>query len=124
MNSNENTREVGNRAEDRAIKYLQDNNYEILERNFYILGGEIDIIAKKDNRILFFEVKFIQSEKFNSLSQKIPLSKKRKLMKSAKMYLKRENINMFEVGLQFDLLFIFRDEIKHIDNFIIENEVM
>ncbi len=119
----ENKTEIGKKAEELAVSYLIKNEYEILERNYFVLGGEIDIIAKKDEGIVFCEVKFTTTQKFSSISEKVPLSKKKKLMKSAKLYLKTKNINPFEVALRFDLLFIFKDEIKHIENFIVENEV-
>lgn len=40
-----------------AQKYLKDNKYEIIENNYYTRNGEIDIIASKNNYIIFVEVK-------------------------------------------------------------------
>ncbi len=48
---------TGKRGEDQAVEYLSQQGYTILERNWFRRIGEIDIIAKKDDVIYFFEVK-------------------------------------------------------------------
>ena len=55
------SRQKGDFAEKRAISFLQDRNFEIIEQNFYAKKlGEIDIIAKKDNTYHFCEVKILR----------------------------------------------------------------
>ena len=52
------SKEKGDFAEKRAISFLEDSNFKIIETNFYAKKlGEIDIIAKKDNIYHFCEVK-------------------------------------------------------------------
>ena len=51
-----NKRAAGADKEQLAARYLVDNGYTVLERNFRNKTGEIDIIAKKDNYIVFVEV--------------------------------------------------------------------
>jgi putative endonuclease len=48
---------IGRYGEDLAAKYLQDRGYSILERNWRCSLGEIDLIAKDRNSIVFVEVK-------------------------------------------------------------------
>ena len=48
---------TGKRGEDQATSYLIENGYTILERNWFMRIGEIDIIAQKEGVIYFFEVK-------------------------------------------------------------------
>ena len=50
-------KEFGNTGEDIATEYLEKQGYIILERNFYCKQGEIDIIAKDKNEVVFVEVK-------------------------------------------------------------------
>ena len=57
-----NKRVTGADNEKRATEYLIDNGYSILERNFRNKTGEIDIIAKNDNLIVFVEVKYRSSK--------------------------------------------------------------
>ncbi len=52
-----NTRNKGNLAENTACEYLTTNKFKIIKRNFYFKGGEIDIIAFKENTLHFIEVK-------------------------------------------------------------------
>ena len=51
------TRYKGNIAENKAVEFLEDSGYEIVDRNFYTKFGEIDIIAEKDDILHFVEVK-------------------------------------------------------------------
>ena len=50
---------LGEIGENVAEEYLKKNKYKILERNYKKPRGEIDIIAKQDKKIIFFEVKTI-----------------------------------------------------------------
>ena len=47
----------GFKSEDKAVKYLKNQGFEIITRNFKSKFGEIDIIAKKTNILHFIEVK-------------------------------------------------------------------
>jgi len=49
---------IGADAEDRVEKFLIKDGYKIIKRNFHSKFGEIDIIAKKDQILTFFEVKY------------------------------------------------------------------
>ncbi|MCR4324789.1 MAG: YraN family protein [Candidatus Curtissbacteria bacterium] len=48
---------IGKIGEDAAVKFLQKNGYKIIEHNFRIRGGEIDIIAKDGKTLVYVEVK-------------------------------------------------------------------
>lgn len=69
--------ELGKEGEKRAVQYLQDDGYEILDINWTFQKAEIDIIAQKDNYLVIVEVKtrssldfgdpqdFVNQKKFN-----------------------------------------------------------
>lgn len=52
-----NTSNVGKIGENIFVKYLKNKGYEIIDRNYRQKYGEIDVIAKKDGVLHFFEVK-------------------------------------------------------------------
>ena len=50
-----NTRVIGNRAEDHALKYLSDRGLNLIKRNYNCKCGEIDLIMTENNIIVFIE---------------------------------------------------------------------
>jgi len=86
-----NTKTKGNKAEEKACKFLEKKGFKILRRNFYFKGGEIDIIALKNNTIHFIEVK--SGKKFEPVYN-ITSSKLQKIIKGAYTYIQKENLNL------------------------------
>lgn len=94
-----NTKTLGKKGEDIATRYLQENGYEILARNFTrkitrFLKSEIDIIAKKENTIFFVEVKALSNDSFISPEQHVDFSKQKKLVSTAESWLVKNNISL------------------------------
>ncbi|MFZ2150000.1 MAG: YraN family protein [Minisyncoccia bacterium] len=56
------SQKVGEIGENVAVKFLMKHNFLILERNFTEKWGEIDVIAEKDNKIHFVEVKSVSKQ--------------------------------------------------------------
>ena len=52
-----NTRQYGAQAEEFTAKWLEERGYTILDRNFFMRGGELDIIAQIEDTIAFVEVR-------------------------------------------------------------------
>lgn len=78
--------DTGNYGEDLACKYLQDQGYKILERNFRIRGGEIDIVAKDRDYLVFVEVKARFNHKYGPPLESITPWKIKALIKTAMFY--------------------------------------
>lgn len=57
MNKNLTHRAIGDLGEDAVVRYLKRRFFRILDRNFTVKGGEIDIIACRGSRLVFVEVK-------------------------------------------------------------------
>lgn len=76
----------GKLGEDIAVAYLKKQGYQIVERNFRIRGGEIDIIAIDSDTLAFVEVKTRRSDKFGSPLEAITPWKLRALIRSAQFY--------------------------------------
>lgn len=85
-------RQTGNLAEDAAVRALQDKNYQILERNFFNKFGEIDIIAKDHDTLVFVEVKAKIGTDFGMPEEMISSGKLQKIRNMATMYMKGELI--------------------------------
>lgn len=80
-------KEKGVKGEDFACNYLSKLGYEILERNWHSRYGEIDIIAKHNEYIVFVEVKTRQYDSMISGVKAVNFTKQKKLAKTAAMYL-------------------------------------
>jgi putative endonuclease len=101
----------GNLAEDRAVSYLEDLGYLIIERNFYSRFGEIDIIASNANILHFVEVKSAQD--YELAVQNITPSKINKLIKTLNVYMKK---NSLDVAFTIDAVIVTPTEIEMIEN--------
>lgn len=80
-------REVGVAGERLAVDYLKGLGYEILQRNFRCRQGEIDIIARQDNCLVFVEVRTKRGREFGTPEESVTSSKKEKLIALAESYL-------------------------------------
>ena len=95
----ETTSDKGHRGEALAAKQMEKMGYEILKRNYYALKGEIDIIAKKDNYIVFTEVKYRQNEEMGTPAEAVDYKKQQNIIRAAKVYM-AENC-LLEEGYDF-----------------------
>jgi len=112
-----NKQKVGKLGEDVACKFLMKHGFEILERNYTKKWGEIDVIAKKDNKIFFIEVKAVSCETlpdFNNRNQddKRPEDnvhpwKLKRLSRVIETYMISKRIGNTE--WQFDILLVYID---------------
>jgi putative endonuclease len=119
-------RSFGDIGEKTAAKYLQNKGYRIIETNYQNnLGrrlGEIDIIAKDKDELVFVEVKTREMSKYqNTLPEEnITYGKLRKLAKIANIYLRNNGFE--DADFRFDAISVWLDldkktaKIKHIDH--------
>lgn len=96
----------GDKGEDLACKYLQKCGYKILERNYRIRGGEIDIITFDRDTVVFVEVKARFSHEYGLPAEAITPWKIKALCKSALFYLQKrdwlnKNYRFDFVGVDF-----------------------
>lgn len=78
----------GEQGEALAVRRLKKAGYQIIETNYRTRLGEIDIIAKENDTIVFVEVKSRRSVHFGSPKQAVTLQKQRKISMVALYYLK------------------------------------
>ena len=79
----------GRRAEDLAARFLSQQGLLILEKNYRLRGGEVDLIAKDGSVLVFVEVRYRASEAFGGASESITHQKQQKIIRAASYYLAR-----------------------------------
>lgn len=114
------TKQIGDIGEEYAVKYLKKKHYKILERNYRIRNGEIDIIACKKDVLVFVEVKTRHSQSLSQPFEAVDRRKRAAIVRTAKMYLCRNRLDVF---CRFDVceVFVNRETLKpekivYIDN--------
>lgn len=85
--------EIGKLGEDIAVNYLKQKGYKILDRNFECRQGELDIIAKDKNEIVFIEVKTRTSNRYGTPSEAVNKIKQKHMLQTIKYYLYTRNLN-------------------------------
>ena len=109
------SKELGLKGEVLAKEYLINKEYIILTTNYKNKIGEIDIIAKKDNVIVFIEVKTRESIKYGYPREAVNFYKQQKIRNVATVYLKFKGL-YDKVLVRFDVIDIVGDKITHIEN--------
>ena len=103
----------GDDSENLATRFLEQEGFFILERNYFARKlGEIDIIAQKDDALHFIEVKSGKADSFDPIYNVTP-AKLRKVINSAHYYMKTKNVDM---AFRIDALIIRYDEVEFIEN--------
>ena len=82
-----NRKETGAIGEKLAADLLKKRGYKIIQRNFRCREGEIDIIAQKDECIVFVEVRTKKNTAFGTPEESVTLSKREKLIALANTYI-------------------------------------
>lgn len=82
-----NNRFCGNVYEEKAVEILKQAGYNILEKNYRISYGEIDIIARKGNNLIFVEVKYRKTSKFGLGKEAVDSRKLLRIFRVAEYYM-------------------------------------
>jgi putative endonuclease len=82
-------RAQGDAAEERACRHLDRSGFTIVERNFRTRGGEIDIVARKGDVLVFVEVRSREVTDFGTPEESITPAKRRRIVATARQYLSK-----------------------------------
>ncbi len=94
--------EIGAEGETRAAHYLEKQGLNVIERNFRVKGGEIDLICRHGDTTVFVEVRQRQSTSHGGAAASITASKQRRLILAARHWLQRHG----ECACRFDCVLI------------------
>jgi putative endonuclease len=92
----------GKVGEDDAVRWLDTQGYQIVERNVVNHGGEIDIVAKDGETLCFIEIKARASDAFGPAIAAVDLRKQRRISRAAALYLASHSHG--DVPCRFDVL--------------------
>ncbi len=119
-------KKIGDIGETVARQYLCKKGYHILEKNYRIPGGEIDIIACDRECVVFVEVKTRNTSSLDRPSTWVDRRKQKKLMLTAVHYLEE---NETDLQPRFDVIEVIYDKrtemivsIEHIENAFIQTD--
>lgn len=116
-------RKIGDIGEEVAVKYLTQQGFQILERNFARKWGELDIIAKNKQEISFIEVKTLKKKSSQAFfpEQNVSWQKKRRLIRTAQTYLAQNHYPQ-DASWQIDVIAVElnwqtrRANLRHLKN--------
>ena len=97
----------GLEGEEKAARYLEECGYRILERRFRSGPGEVDIIVRKGDSVVFVEVKTWDVLGVESLEYSVDSRKRGKIKKTASLFLNRHP-ELRGCRIRFDLIFLSR----------------
>ena len=110
-----NKRKTGSAYERRAAEYLKNNGVKIIDMNFALRGGEIDIIGLDKDTFIFVEVKYRKNTSHGHPAEAVTYSKQRTICRIATLYrqIKKLPVNG---SFRFDVISILDDEITWYKN--------
>ena len=109
-----NKRTVGAIHEKKAGQYLETQGYTILDYNFYSRNGEIDIVARDGEYLVFVEVKYRKSNVSGHPLEAVTVAKQKTISKTALYYIKKYGLEYMPV--RFDVVGIIDNQVTLIKN--------
>ena len=110
-----NTHQTGSAAEDAAVRFLTEQGYQILDRNYRFHHTEIDIIAKEKDYLVFIEVKYRKTAAAQHPLAAVGQEKQKKISVTALHYLQTHHTGL-SVPCRFDVLAFLGNDAKLIRN--------
>lgn len=104
----------GKEGEEQAARFLQEAGYRILERNYLLRGGEIDLIAAERDTLVFVEVKSRSYEAFGGPLAAVTPAKQKRICQTAFHYIQEKGLKFDSI--RFDVLCVLPERIEHVKN--------
>ena len=108
---------LGKEGENYAAEYLDEQGYEILDRNWMCGHKDLDIVASKDGTLVFVEVKTRSTMDWGDPEEAVNEKKIRNLVHAADAYIR---YNRLDMDVRFDIISIIMDDtgfyrVEHIE---------
>lgn len=109
--------ELGKSGEDAAVRYLEDNGYKILHRNWSRGSFELDIVARYGDELVVLEIKTRSSNEFSNPEDAVTKKKINHIVAATDFYIKYYQIDL---PVRFDIIAVLGKEfpftIDHIED--------
>ena len=96
---------LGAQGEDLAVRFLKKKGFKIIERNFHCPAGEIDLVAREGDTLVFVEIKARSSSDFGLPQDAVDRFKQQKIIQAARTYLAQHRLGE-EIPARFDVVAI------------------
>ena len=107
-----NKKELGNIGEEISTNYLEKCGYEVIERNYRCRQGEIDIIARDNDELVFIEVKTRSNLCFGRPREAVDGYKQNHIYKTARYYLYKNHLEKSYVRFDGIEIYLKKDKYK------------
>jgi len=98
------TKLIGDNAEKQAADFLISNGLSVIAKNVSSKFGEVDIICKDNETIVFVEVKYRKSSSYGGAISTVSKTKQQKLKLCASFYLQQLGLNEYNTPCRFDVV--------------------
>lgn len=113
--------DLASRGEDAAAEFLRQSGYEVLCRRVRLGGVEVDLVAKKEGKLVLVEVKARRAGDLTQALESVDSRKKSRLRRAARSLAKRMQVPLSDV--EVDFVFVSfgpsgEQEIHHLPKFL------
>ena len=115
------SKELGDTAEWLATQLLQKLGFRIVERNYRLRLGEVDIIADNGDILCFVEVKASYDNQFGAPAERVTTGKQKKIIKVAKAYLQKKPYLAENRDIRFDVVTVIPTVLHEPEKWSIEH---
>jgi putative endonuclease len=94
---------LGSKGEDLAVQYLKKKGFKVIERNYHCSAGEIDLIAREGNTLVFVEIKARSSSDYGLPQEAVDRFKQKKMIEVARAYMAERHLTE-DIAARFDVV--------------------
>lgn len=106
--------DIGREKELYAAHYLESKGYKVVAKNYRTKFGEIDIVARQGDILVFIEVRSRKDDYFGKPQESIKRQKREKIVKTAVSFL--TIYTEYYSSVRFDVISVVGNDIEHIEN--------
>lgn len=103
--------DTGKKYEEKAVTFLEKQEFKVLARNYRCRQGEVDIIGVHDNCLVFVEVKYRKNDKAGMPEEAVGVQKQSKICKTSD-YFRVRNRQYADLQVRYDVVAVLGEKIR------------